>query len=196
MTVLAWSSRDKKTTHPLNLEDRSLRSTQEWERKLVFPPPHFSFDYKTVEGMAPSRPPTCKPHKHPSLMNHFLSITLPLIEFFLCWDTKDQSSMPPSNLAIQFSSVAQSCPTLYDSMNRSMPGLPVHHQLLEFTQTHAHWVSDGSSHLILGRPLLLLPPIPPSIRDSFPMSPLFAWGGRSTGVSALASFLPKKSQGW
>ena len=52
-----------------------------------------------------------------------------------------------------------------------------------------------SSHLILGRPLLLLPPIPPSIRV-FPMSQLFAWGGQSTGVSALASFLPKKFQGW
>ena len=52
-----------------------------------------------------------------------------------------------------------------------------------------------SSHLILCGPLLLLPPIPLSIRV-FPMSQLFAWGGQSTGVSALASFLPKKSQGW
>ena len=46
-----------------------------------------------------------------------------------------------------------------------------------------------SNHLILCRPLLLLPPIPP-ISESFPMSQLFAWGGQSTGVSALASFLP------
>ena len=52
-----------------------------------------------------------------------------------------------------------------------------------------------SSHLILCRPLLLLPPIPPSIRV-YPMSQLFAWGGQSTGVSALASFLPKNTQGW
>ena len=52
-----------------------------------------------------------------------------------------------------------------------------------------------SSHLILCCPLLLLPPFPPSIRV-FPMSQLFTWGGQSTGVSALASFLPKKSQGW
>ena len=52
-----------------------------------------------------------------------------------------------------------------------------------------------SSHLILCHPLLLLPSIPPSIRV-FPMSQLFAWGGQSTGVSALASFLPKKSKGW
>ena len=44
--------------------------------------------------------------------------------------------------SVQFSSVAQSCQTLCDSMNRSTPGLPVHNQLLEFTQTHAHRVSD------------------------------------------------------
>ena len=43
----------------------------------------------------------------------------------------------------QFSSVPQSCPTLCDPMNRSTPGLPVHHQLLEFTQTHVHWVSGA-----------------------------------------------------
>ena len=49
-------------------------------------------------------------------------------------------------------------------MNRSSPGLPVHHQRLEFTQTHVHRVSDVISHLILCHPLLLLPPIPPSIR--------------------------------
>ena len=45
--------------------------------------------------------------------------------------------------SVQFSSVAQSCPTLSDPMNRSMPGLPVHHQLLEFTQIHVHRVSDA-----------------------------------------------------
>ena len=45
--------------------------------------------------------------------------------------------------SVQFSSVAQLCPTLCDPMNRSTPGLPVHHQLLEFTQTHVHRVSDA-----------------------------------------------------
>ena len=44
---------------------------------------------------------------------------------------------------IQFSSVDQSCPTLCDPMNRSTPGLPVHHQLPEFTQTHVHWLGDA-----------------------------------------------------
>ena len=52
-----------------------------------------------------------------------------------------------------------------------------------------------SSHLILCRPLLFLPQSP-SASESFPMSQLFAWGGQSTGVSASASFLPKKSQAW
>ena len=44
---------------------------------------------------------------------------------------------------IQFSSVAQSCPTLFNPMNHSTPGLPVHHQLPEFTQTHIHRVCDA-----------------------------------------------------
>ena len=54
-------------------------------------------------------------------------------------------------LSVQFSSVTQLCPTLYDPMNRSTPGLPIHHQLLEFTQTRAHRVSDAiqPSHPLL-----------------------------------------------
>ena len=66
--------------------------------------------------------------------------------------------------SVQFSSVAQSCPTLCDPMNCSTPGLPVHHQLMEFTQTQSIESVIPSSHLILCRPLLLLPPVPPSIR--------------------------------
>ena len=49
----------------------------------------------------------------------------------------------PIKTSVQFSSVAQSCPTLCDPMNQSTPGLPVHHQLPEFTQTHIHRVSDA-----------------------------------------------------
>ena len=66
----------------------------------------------------------------------------------------------PGSGIVQFSSVAQSYPTLCDPMNRSMPGLPVHHQLPEFTQTHVHRVGDTiqPSH-----PLLLLLSIFPSI---------------------------------
>ena len=66
--------------------------------------------------------------------------------------------------SVQFSSVVQSCPTLCNPMNCSTPGLPVHHQLPEFTQTHAHRVGDAiqASHPLSS--LFLLPPIPPSIR--------------------------------
>ena len=66
--------------------------------------------------------------------------------------------------SVQFSSVAQSCPTLCNPMNRSMPGLPVHHQLPEFTQTPIHRVSDAiqPSHPLLSPSPPA--PIPPSIR--------------------------------
>ena len=66
--------------------------------------------------------------------------------------------------AVQFSSVTQSCPTLCEPMNCSTPGLPVHHQLPEFTQTHVHRSVMPSRHLILCHPFFLLPPIPPTIR--------------------------------
>ena len=66
--------------------------------------------------------------------------------------------------SVQFSSVAQSCPTLCDPMNPSTPGLPVHHQLPEFTQTHVHQVGDAFQPSHPPSSLLLLPPIPPSIR--------------------------------
>ena len=90
--------------------------------------------------------------------------------------------------SVQFSSVTQLCPTLCDPMNCSTPGLPVRHQLPEFTQTHVHRVSDAiqPSHPLLSP----FPPAPnPSQHESFPVSQLFAWGSQSTGVSALASFL-------
>ena len=61
----------------------------------------------------------------------------------LTYNKKFLTLLPISLSSVQFSSVAQSCPTLCDPMNRSMPGLPVHHQLPEFTQTHVHRVSDA-----------------------------------------------------
>ena len=71
--------------------------------------------------------------------------------------------MKESYDSVQFSSVTQSCPALCDPVGCSTPGLPVHHQLLEFTQTHVESVMP-SNHLILCLPLLLLPLIYPSIK--------------------------------
>ena len=99
-------------------------------------------------------------------------------------------------MTVRFSLDAQSCPTFCDPMNCSTPGLPVHHQLPEFTQTQVHRVSDAiqPSHP-LSSPS---PPAPsPSQHQSlFQGVNSFSWGGQSTGISALASFLPNKSQGW
>ena len=63
--------------------------------------------------------------------------------WWLLFRTKIKSSDMTLWPSVQFSSVAQSCPTLCDPMNCSMPGLPVHHQLPEFTQTHVHRVGDA-----------------------------------------------------
>ena len=95
----------------------------------------------------------------------------------------------------QFSSVTQSCLTLCDPMDCSMPGLPLHHQLPEFTQTHVHRVGEAIRHLILCRPLLLLPQSLPA-PGSFQMSQFFTSGGQSIGVAASTSVLPMNIQDW
>ena len=84
--------------------------------------------------------------------------------------------------SVQFSSVAQSCPTLCDPMNRSTPGLPVHHQLPEFTQTHVHRVGDAiqPSHPLSS----LSPPAPnPSQHQS-----LSQWVNSSHEVAKVLEF--------
>ena len=78
-------------------------------------------------------------------------------------------------------------------MNSSMPGLPVHHQLPEFTQTHVHRIGDAISSSVV--PFSSCPQSLPA-SESFPVSRLFSWGGQSTGVSAWASFLSKNTQDW
>ena len=102
-------------------------------------------------GSSQLRDWTCISHIGKLILYH--SATRELSPYFQCLFS-----------SVQFSSVTQSCPTLCDSMNPSMPGLPVHHQLPEFTQTNIHRVSDASqaSHRLSS--ILLLPPIPLSIR--------------------------------
>ena len=91
----------------------------------------------------------------------------------------------------QFSSVTQSCPTLCDPPNRSMPGLPVHHQLLEFTLTHVHWVSDAikPSHPLSS-------PSPPAPNPSQHQS-LFQWVNSSHEVAKVLELqLQRQSFQW
>ena len=96
--------------------------------------------------------------------------------------------------SVQFSSIAQSCPTLCDPMDCTTPGLPVHHQLPEFTQTNVHWVSDAiqPSHPVF--------PSPPAFNLSQHQD-LFKWISSSLQVakelvSASASVLPMNIQDW
>ena len=102
-------------------------------------------------------------------------------KFCIMWS---EVTCPPS---VQFSSVAQSCPTLCDPMNRSTPGLPVHHHLPEFTQTHVRHPAISSSVVSFSSCPQSFP-----ASESFPMSQLFSWGGQSIGVSALVSISPSK----
>ena len=83
---------------------------------------------------------------------------------------------------IQFSSVAQSCPTLCDRMGCSTPGFRVHHQLLELAQTHVHWVSDAiqPSHLLSS-------PSPPAFNLSQHQG-LFQWVSSSLQVARVLEF--------
>ena len=86
--------------------------------------------------------------------------------------------------SVQFGSVTQSCPTLCDPMNRSTPGLPVHHQLPEFTQAHIHRVVDAiqPSHPLLS-------PSPPAPNPSQHQS-LFQWVNSSREVAKALEFPP------
>ena len=82
---------------------------------------------------------------------------------------KCQNKKTIINRSVQFSSVTQSCLTLCDSMNHSTPGLPLHHQLPESTQTHVHWVGDAiqPSHPLMS-------PSPPAL-NLFQHQGLFKW---------------------
>ena len=105
------------------------------------------------------------------------------------------SSETPETWALQVSSVTQSCPTLCDPMNRSTPGLPVHQHIRVHSNSHpsSRWCHPAILSSVV--PSSSCPQSLPA-SESFPMSQLFAWGGQSTGISALASFLPKNTQGW
>ena len=98
------------------------------------------------------------------------------------WDVHQIFQWHLGNGSIQFSSVTQLCPTLCDPMNHSTPGLPVHHQILEFTQTHIHRVGDAiqPSHPLLS-------PSPPAANPSQCQS-LFQWVISSHEVAKVLEF--------
>ena len=96
----------------------------------------------------------------------------------------DKFYLSKDNKHVQFSH-SHLCPTLCDFMNCSMPGLPVHHQLPEFTQTHVHWVSNAIQS---SRPLS--PPSPPAFNLSQHQG-LFQWVNTSHEVAKVLEFQPQ-----
>ena len=104
---------------------------------------------------------------------------IPLLAF---WLVRYAEKYPDILISVQFSSVAQSGPTLCDPIDCSTPGLPVHHQLPEFTQTHAHWVGDAiqPSHPLLS-------PSPPAFNLSQHQA-LLQWASSSHQVAKVLEF--------
>ena len=138
------------------------------------------------------------------ITSFFFKIFLQNISIFTSISINIYEAKPPSSLAliqeeevlnghVQFSSVRRSVVSNSLQPHESQHARPPCPS--PAPGVHSESVMP-SNHLILCCPLLLLPPIPPSIRVFFPVSQLFSWCGQSTRVSALASILPKKSQGW
>ena len=98
------------------------------------------------------------------------------------WGHRVRHDSAQFTISDQIRSVAQSCPTLCDPMNRSTPGLPVHHQLPEFTQTHVHRVSDA-----IQPSYPLSSPSPPALNPSQHQS-LFQWVNSSHEVAKVLEF--------
>ena len=135
---------------------------------------------------------SCPPPQLPALQNphrcflqgrHFSLLcrhpTLHLLKTSTGMDWRDLYRLSPD---VQFSSVVQSCPTLCDPMNCSTPGLPVHHQLPESTQTHVHWVGDAiqPSHPLSS-------PSPPALSLSQHQG-FFKWVSSSHQVAEVLEF--------
>ena len=132
--------------------------------------------------------PTCKHSQYfyfgsiPVNLISFLSTIFPTEPLKFLMGSLISFETEATNYFIQFSSVAQSCPALCDPMSHSTPGLHVHHQFLESTQTHAHGVSDAIQPFYA-----LLSPSPPALNLSQHQG-LFKWVSSSYQVAKVLEF--------
>ena len=125
---------------------------------------------------------------------HFINVIH--VSYLLGHVSEERNKHHVVNPWVQFSSVTQSYPTLCDPMDGSIPGLPVHQQLPEFTQTHFCWVDDAIQSFY---PLSF--PSPPASnlsqhQGSFQMSQLFTSGSQSIAASTSASVFPMNIRYW
>ena len=154
------------------------------------PTSHFAFNLSKHQGLFPGS------HHFASSGQSIrasvsASVFLMNIQSWFPWGLTGLNFLQSKRLSLLLCSAKslQSCPTLFEPMNHTMPDLPIHHQLPEFTQTHVHRVLSSVD------PFSSCPQSLPASGSSR-MSQLFAWGGQSIGVSALASVLPKNTQDW
>ena len=111
------------------------------ERILILSTKHINeFSVDSTILFSKSRCNILSRNRNSESLNYFEILIMIVWNLKIFLDTMDILTVFSS---VQFSSLAQSCLTLYDPMNRKTPGLPVHHQLPEFTQTHVHQVSDA-----------------------------------------------------
>ena len=178
----------REIVHTADLETRITRNL------LIFSQFHLEWQSVQLSSVAQSCPALCDPmdcstpglpvhHQLQSLLK-LMSIesVMPSNHLILCFPLLLLLSIFPSISSVQLSSVAQSCPTLCDPMNRSTPGRPVHHQLPEFTQTYVQRVGDAiqPSHPLSS-------PFPPAPNPSQHQS-LFQWVNSSHEVTKVLEF--------
>ena len=164
--------------HHRGLGCKSRKSRDTWSNRQIGP-----WSTKWSRAKAKSFARECTGHsKHPFSTTQDKTLHIDITRWSIPKSDWLYSLQPKMKKRYQFSSVAQSCRTHCDPMNCSTPGLSVHHQLPEPTQTHVHWVSDV---------------IPPSHPLSSPSSPalnlsqhqgLFKWVGSSHQVAKLLDF--------
>ena len=184
LNLMHWSPRGLQPTRLLCPWNSAGR---EYWSGLLFPSPR-DLPNLGIEPRSPALEADSLPSKPPGKPSMRISKTITVIYL------KKNFTVFRNKPVCEFSSVTQSCPTLCDPMNRSTPGLPVHHQLPEYTQTHVHRVNDAiqpSDPLVI--PFSFCPQSLPA-SGSFQMSQLFASGGQSIGVSASTSVPPVNTQ--
>ena len=147
----------------------------------------FVVRHMIIEPLAPLRKGSCLNH-----LGELFNLYIPLLSswFSSLWGMFSSVLTEPLkeicyNLpvySVQFRSVTQLCPTLWDPLDCSMPGFPVHHELLELTQTHVHWLGDAiqPSHPLSS-------PFPPAFNHSQHQG-LFKWVSSSHQVAKVLEF--------
>ena len=167
----------------LNLKKRIYR------RKVSKMEPHLvdAKEMNKLSFVSLARPLSLTAHPHTLLVSPLGHLHLMSLRHLWVLMAKTSFScllslLSPGSIQVQFSSVAQSCLTLCEPMNRSTPGLAVHHQLPEFTQIHVCWVSDAiqPSHSLSA-------PSPPALNPSQHQS-VFQWMNSSHEVAKVLEF--------